>query len=134
MGLAWGVDSALLMVSRFREELATGAEPIEAARRTRRHAGRTVAFAGSTLLLSMLVSLLVLPGSLLVSLAGTVAMVVVLSVLVATLAGPAVLTLVGPNLDRWRIGSAATAQRSGGRPFVHPAPPPPPPAGGRAAR
>jgi putative drug exporter of the RND superfamily len=119
IGLALGVDYALLMVSRFREELATGAEPIEAARRTRRHAGRTVAFAGSTLLLSMLVSLLVLPGSLLVSLAGTVAMVVVLSVLVATLAGPAVLTLAGENVNRWRIGSAASAERSGVMLFVN---------------
>ena len=42
MGLALGVDYALLMVSRFREELAGGAEPVEAARLTRRHAGRTV--------------------------------------------------------------------------------------------
>jgi RND superfamily putative drug exporter len=112
IGLALGVDYALLMVSRFREELATGAEPIEAARRTRRHAGRTVAFAGSTLLLSMLVSLLILPGSLLVSLAGTVAMVVVLSVSVATLVGPAILTLAGQNVNRWRIGTPASAERS----------------------
>jgi putative drug exporter of the RND superfamily len=119
IGLALGVDYALLMVSRFREELASGAEPVEAARRTRKHAGRTVVFAGSTLLLSMLVSLLVLPGSLLVSLAGTVAMVVVLSVLVATLAGPAVLTLAGKNVNRWRIGSAATAERSGVMAFVN---------------
>jgi RND superfamily putative drug exporter len=106
MGLALGVDYALLMVSRFREELAEGAEPVEAARRTRRTAGRTVMFAGSTLLLSMLVSLLILPGSLLASLAGTVAMVVLLSVAVATLVGPALLTLIGPNVDRWRIGPA----------------------------
>ncbi len=119
IGLALGVDYALLMVSRFREELATGAEPLEAARRTRRHAGRTVVFAGSTLLLSMLLSMLVLPGSLLVSLAGTVAMVVVLSVLVATLAGPAVLTLAGENVNRWRIGSAANAERSGVMVFVN---------------
>ena len=41
MGLALGVDYALLMVSRFREELAGGASPVEAARRTRRTAGRT---------------------------------------------------------------------------------------------
>ncbi|HVV90393.1 MAG TPA: MMPL family transporter [Solirubrobacterales bacterium] len=112
IGLALGVDYALLMVSRFREELETGAEPVEAARRTRSHAGRTVAFAGSTLLISMLVSLLILPGSLLVSLAGTVAMVVVLSVTVATLVGPAILTLVGRNVNRWRIGPAASADRS----------------------
>jgi putative drug exporter of the RND superfamily len=118
IGLALGVDYALLMVSRFREELATGVEPIEAARRTRRHAGRTVGFAGSTLLLSMLVSLLVLPGSLLVSLAGTVAMVVVVSVSVATLVGPAILTLVGHNVNRWRIGPAANAERSAVMRFV----------------
>jgi putative drug exporter of the RND superfamily len=118
IGLALGVDYALLMVSRFREELATGAEPIEAARRTRRHAGRTVGFAGSTLLLSMLVSLLILPGSLLVSLAGTVAMVVVVSVSVATLVGPAILTLVGHNVNRWRIGPAANAERSAVMRFV----------------
>jgi RND superfamily putative drug exporter len=106
MGLALGVDYSLLMVSRFREELAKGVEPLEAARLTRRTAGRTTMFAGSTLLLSMLVSLFVLPGSLLASLAGTVAMVAVLSVIVATVVGPALLTLIGPNLDRWRIGPA----------------------------
>jgi len=106
MGLALGVDYALLMVSRFREELAEGAAPAEAARRTRRTAGRTVMFAGSTLLLSMLVSLLILPGSLLASLAGTVAMVVLLSVTVATVVGPALLALIGPNVDRWRVGPA----------------------------
>jgi RND superfamily putative drug exporter len=112
MGLALGVDYALLMVSRFREELAEGHEPVEAARLTRHHAGRTVMFAGSTLLLSMIVSLFILPGSLLASLAGTVCMVVILSVTVATVAGPAILTLLGPNVDRWRLGASAPA---GGR-------------------
>jgi RND superfamily putative drug exporter len=106
MGLALGVDYALLMVSRFREELAKGVEPVEAARLTRRHAGRTVCFAGSTLLLSMIVSIFILPGSLLASLAGTVCMVVLLSVAAAIVAGPAILTLVGANVDRWRLGRA----------------------------
>jgi putative drug exporter of the RND superfamily len=112
MGLALGVDYALLMVSRFREELAEGNEPIEAARLTRRHAGRTVCFAGSTLLISMIVSLFILPGSLLASLAGTVCMVVILSVVEAILIGPAILTLLGTNVDRWRFGATAPA---GGR-------------------
>jgi RND superfamily putative drug exporter len=107
MGLALGVDYALLMVSRFREELAAGVEPVDAARRTRRTAGRTTVFAGSTLMLSMLVALFILPGSLLVSLAGTLIMVVILSVAVATIVGPALLTLIGPNVDRWRIGKPA---------------------------
>ena len=112
MGLALGVDYALLMVSRFREELAAGVAPALAARRTRRTAGRTTVFAGSTLMLSMAVSLFILPGSLLASLAGTLIMVVLLSVTVATVVGPALLTLIGANLDRWRIGKPAGAGRS----------------------
>jgi putative drug exporter of the RND superfamily len=112
MGLALGVDYSLLMVSRFREELAGGAEPADAARLTRRHAGRTVMFAGSTLLLSMIVSLFLLPGPLLASLAGTVCMVVILSVTVANVCGPAILTLVGPRVDSWRIGGAPKGGRS----------------------
>jgi RND superfamily putative drug exporter len=112
MGLALGVDYALLMVSRFREELATGAEPIDAAWATRRTAGRTTIFAGSTLVLSMLVALLVVPGVLLASLAATLALVVTLTVLVATIAGPPILLLVGPNIDRWRIGPVPNGERS----------------------
>ncbi len=106
IGLALGVDYALLMVSRFREELEAGKDPLEAARITRRTAGRTTMFAGSTLLLSMIVAIFVVPGPLLASLAGTVAMVVVLSVAVATLVVPPLLLLVGDRIDRWRLGPA----------------------------
>jgi len=112
MGLALGVDYALLLVSRFREELATGATPVDAAWATRRTAGRTTVFAGSTLVISMLVALFVVPGALLASLAGTVALVVVLTVAVASFIGPPVLVLLGPNIDRWRIGPAPNGERS----------------------
>lgn len=104
MGLALGVDYALLMVSRFREELETGTPPLEAARMTRRTAGRTIAFAGSTLFLAMLVTLFVMPGTLLLSLAGTAIIVTAISVLVAALIGPALLVVTGHNVNRWRIG------------------------------
>ena len=112
MGLALGVDYSLLMVSRFREELAEGATPIDAAWATRRTAGRTTIFAGSTLVLSMVAAILVAPGALLASLAGTLALVVVLTVLVATVVGPSTLVLLGANVDRWRIGPAPNGDRS----------------------
>ena len=112
MGLALGVDYALLMVSRFREELAGGASPRRAALLTRRTAGRTTAFAGSTLVLSMLVALFVVPGALLASLAATLILVVALSVAVAYLAVPPLLVLIGANLDRWRLGAAANGKSS----------------------
>jgi putative drug exporter of the RND superfamily len=111
MGLALGVDYALLMVSRFREELAFGAEPLEAARMTRHTAGRTTAFAGSTLFLAMLVTLAVMPGKLLLSLAGTAIVVTGISVLVAALVGPALLVLIGHNIDRWRLGGDGEGTR-----------------------
>jgi putative drug exporter of the RND superfamily len=110
MGLALGVDYALLMVSRFREELETGTAPLEAARMTRRTAGRTTAFAGSTLFLAMLVTLFVMPGTLLLSLAGTAIVVTGISVLVAALVGPALLVLIGHNVNRWRIGGNGDGQ------------------------
>ena len=112
MGLALGVDYALLMVSRFREELAEGRSPLEAAQVTRRTAGRTTAFAGSTLVLSMAVAFFIVPGALLASMAATLIMVVVLSVAVSTVAVPAVLELLGPNVDRWRIGPRPDGERS----------------------
>ncbi len=51
MGLALGVDYSLLIVSRFREELAAGRSPTVAAAITRRSAGRTTAIAGVDALL-----------------------------------------------------------------------------------
>jgi putative drug exporter of the RND superfamily len=110
MGLALGVDYTLLMVSRFREELAKGAEPATAALSTRRTAGRTTLFAGSTLFVSMLVSVFVLPGSLLLSLAGTAIMVTAISVGVSNYLAPALLCLLGPNVNRWHLGAPATAE------------------------
>ena len=113
MGLALGVDYALLMVSRFREELANGVEPFEAAATTRRTAGRTTVFAGSTLFLAMVVAIPILPGALLVSLAGTLMVVVIISVTVATIVAPALLALLGtqrePLADRQVVGRPTAA-------------------------
>ena len=52
-GLGLAIDYSLFVVSRFREELATGAETAEALRRTMRTAGRTVLFSAVTVAAAM---------------------------------------------------------------------------------
>jgi putative drug exporter of the RND superfamily len=110
MGLALGVDYALLMVSRFREELGTGRSPLEAAQATRRTAGRTIAFAGGALLVSMITSTLILPGTFLVSLAGGVVVVTAFSLVLGVFVVPSLLSLVGGHIDRWSVGRSRRRQ------------------------
>lgn len=104
MGLALGVDYSLLLVSRFREELRKGLDPRQAAEAAADSAGRTVVFAGVTLIAAMVVAMALSPGDFLLSAAASVALVAFLSVAGSFLAAPALLTLVGHRLDRWRIG------------------------------
>ena len=53
MGLALAIDYTLLIVSRYRDELAEGADRDEALIRTMATAGRTVLFSAVTVALSM---------------------------------------------------------------------------------
>jgi RND superfamily putative drug exporter len=106
MGLALGVDYSLLIVSRFREELAAGRRPWEAAATTRSSAGRTTLFAGATLIVALVFSAFLQPGSLLLSLATATAVVTVISVALSTLAVPPLLGLLGERINAGRIGRA----------------------------
>ena len=112
MGLALGVDYSLLIVSRFREELAAGREPARAAALTRRSAGRTTAVAGATLFFSIFLSAFFQPGTLLVSLATALAVVTAIAVVIAWVALPSLLTLLGPRINRGRIGRLSPGGRS----------------------
>jgi RND superfamily putative drug exporter len=103
MSLALGVDYALLMVSRVRQELAEGWDHEAAVAIASRAAGRTIAAAGGTLALTMLAaSAVATPGML-----GPVAIGVVISGLLSVALGlsamPALLRLLGPSLNRWEI-------------------------------
>jgi RND superfamily putative drug exporter len=108
MGLALGVDYSLLLVSRFREELAAGADARGAASIAAATAGRTVVFAGLALALAMGVAAAVAPGDLLASGSIGATVAAVISVLGGVTAVPAALTLLGPRVNKWSFGRPGT--------------------------
>jgi putative drug exporter of the RND superfamily len=106
MGLALGVDYSLLVVSRFREELANGRSVPDAVEEVTARAGRTVLFAGSALAIGMLTALALAPGSLLVSSSLGLLVATIVAVSVALLLMPALLMVLGTNVNRWQFGGA----------------------------
>lgn len=108
MGLALGVDYALVLVSRHREETARANDPFRAATIARGTAGRAVLFAGMALNLTMLVAALAVPGQLLTSLTVGVLVSGLISIAIALSAIPPLLALLGPRVDRWAIGGSVT--------------------------
>jgi RND superfamily putative drug exporter len=96
MGL--GIDYGLLLVSRFREELATGSATRDAVARTLATAGHAVMFSAATVGASM-ASLLVFPQSYIKSIGIAGVLVALVSGLAALIVVPALLTLLGPNID-----------------------------------
>ena len=109
IGLALGVDYSLLVVSRFREELANGRSVPDAVEEVAARAGRTVLFAGSALAIGMLTALALAPGALLVSSSLGLLVATIVAVLVALLMMPALLMVLGTNVNRWQFGGARTA-------------------------
>jgi putative drug exporter of the RND superfamily len=102
LGLALAIDYTLLIISRYRDELADGSEPDAALVRTMATAGRTVLFSATTVALSMVVMVL-FPMYFLKSFAyagvATVAFVAVAAILVT----PAAIVLLGPRLDAFDV-------------------------------
>ncbi|MFE9909678.1 MMPL family transporter [Streptomyces clavifer] len=102
LGLGLGVDYALLMISRFREQLASGASVEDAVRRTMSTAGRTVAFSAATVAVA-LAALLVFPQYFLRSFGYSGVGVVVMSALAALFVMPALLNVLGHRVDKGRM-------------------------------
>ena len=102
MGLGLAIDYSLFVVSRYREELRKGLEPLEAVKASVRTAGRTVAFSGLTVALS-LGALMVFPLAFLRSFAYAGIAVVLLAALASVVFLPAVLALLGHRVDSLRL-------------------------------
>jgi RND superfamily putative drug exporter len=102
LGLGLAIDYALLTITRYREELAAGAEPPAAIATTLDTAGRTILFSSLTVAGSILV-LAIFPLKFLYSMALAGATVAVASAIVSLTLLPAVLFLLGNRLDRFSI-------------------------------
>ena len=101
-GLALAIDYTLLILSRFRDELANGAGRDEALRRTMATAGRTVLFSAMTVALSMAVMVL-FPMYFLKSFAYAGVAVVALAAVAAIVVTPAAIALLGERLDSFDV-------------------------------
>ena len=102
LGIAVGIDYALLMVTRFREWRAVGLDPESATTATLDTAGRAVLVAGTTVIVSM-AGLFALGLSIMNGVA-VVSMVAVLIVMAAAVTlFPALLGYLGPRIDRLQL-------------------------------
>ena len=113
LSLALAIDYTLLIVSRFRDELADGADRNEALISTMATAGRTVLFSAMTVALSM-VAMLLFPMYFLKSFAYAGVAVVAFAAVTAVVVTPAAIVLLGDRLDSWDV--RRVARRLLGRP------------------
>jgi RND superfamily putative drug exporter len=102
LGLAVGIDYSLFIVGRFREELAGGATVARAVETTVARAGRSIFFSGIAVVIGLF-GLVTFQYMSLRSIGWGGAIVVFFSVASALTLLPALLGILGPRVDSWRI-------------------------------
>jgi uncharacterized membrane protein YdfJ with MMPL/SSD domain len=102
MGLALGIDYALFIVSRYREERGRGQEQLDAISATGLTASRAVLFSGTAFVIAMF-GMFIVPSSIMRSLAVGAILVGAVSVAAALTLLPALLGLLGDRVDSLRI-------------------------------
>ncbi len=102
LGLGLAIDYALLMVNRYREELARGLGEKAAVVRTVETAGRTIMFSAATVAVALAV-LLVFPAYFLRSFAYAGVGVVLVAMIAAIFVLPALLSVLGPRVNAGRL-------------------------------
>ena len=105
MGLALGIDYSLVMVQRFREELARGRTTRDAVAVAGNTANRAVLFSGITVVIA-LTGLLFVPSTIMRSLGAGAIIVAIMSVIAALTLLPAVLRLLGHRVNKGRVPTA----------------------------
>lgn len=113
LGLGLGIDYALLIVNRFREEIHAGRDVAQSVTKTIATAGRTVFFSGVAVML-VLASMILFPQYFLKSFAYAGISVVFFAIMASLFALPAVLALLGHRVDKWRIRKSALITKEDG--------------------
>ncbi len=118
IGIGVGIDYALLVLTRFRQALADGKDRHDAVVEAVTTAGRSVIIAGTTVVISVL-GLFLTGLSYMYGVAISASLAVLVVMLAAITLLPALLSYLGPNVDRWRIpflGRTLKTERSGESP------------------
>jgi len=102
VGLGVAIDYSLLMIFRFREELANGEGTETALIETMRHAGRSVIVSGSTVAIGLL-SMVILPTPVIRSIGIGGMLIPAVSVLTSITLLPALLGMLGHRINRLRV-------------------------------
>ena len=114
LGLGLGIDYALLMVNRFREELHHGKSVEDSVITTVATAGKTVFYSGLTVFVTM-ASLLFFPLNFLKSFGYAGIAVISLAIVGAVIALPALLALLGEKVDKGVVRKSAITPKEDGR-------------------
>ena len=114
MGLGLGIDYALLMVNRFREELHRGKNVEDSIVTTMATAGKTVFYSGMTVLVTLL-SLTFFPLPFLQSFGYAGVSVVALAVIGALFGLPPILAILGERIDKGVVRKSAITPKEDGR-------------------
>jgi uncharacterized membrane protein YdfJ with MMPL/SSD domain len=102
IGLGVSIDYSLFIVNRFRDELAAGASREDAIATTMATAGRAITFSGLTVAVG-LSAMLFFQGTFMASMGAAGAIVVAVAVAYALTFLPAMLSLIGPAVNRLRL-------------------------------
>ena len=114
LGLGLGIDYSLLMVNRFREELHAGKSVDEAIKKTISTAGKTVFYSGLTIVIT-LAALMLFPLMFLKSFGYAGVTVVIMAVLGALVALPALLAILGNRIDKLVVRKSSITPKEDGR-------------------
>ncbi len=109
IGLAVGIDYALFIVARYREERTRGFDKLEAIGRTGATANRAVFFSGLTVVLA-LTGLFFVPNTVFRSLAVGAVLVVLLAMAASMTLLPAILSLLGDRVNKGHIGRRSSLE------------------------